>query len=67
MPFNVGEQRAKVKIFKSKDAGITLNMRPPTSPLGQQPIRINLYEGLGFLSEFSPTTQMNLQISFSIV
>ena len=33
-------------------------MRSPTSPLEQQPTTINLYEGLGFLPEFSTTKQM---------
>ena len=47
--------------------GSSRDMRPPTSPLEQQPTTINLYEGLGFLPEFSTTKQMNLQISFSIV
>ena len=33
-------------------------MRSPTSPLEQQPTTINLYQGLGFLPEFSTTKQM---------
>ena len=38
--------------------GSSRDMRSPTSPLEQQPTTINLYQGLGFLPEFSTTKQM---------